>query len=99
MIKHIVMFRLKGQDDPQKKHEIVNELISIFSPLKNLEYVREYKTGSNFSKSVNGWDFVIDSVFDNRENLESYQLSAEHITAIDKASRYDKEKAVVDYEY
>ena len=99
MIKHIVMFRLKGQDDDAKKREIVNELISIFSPLKKLEPVRDYVVGVNFNKSDSAWDFVIDSVFENRDDLNSYQVSAEHREAIAKASPYDKEKAVVDYEY
>jgi hypothetical protein len=99
MIKHIVMFRILDEPDTGKKIELAGELNRIFAPLSEIEPVREFKTGINFSPAPHAWDFVIDSVFDSREKLEEYQVSFEHQDAIRRASFIKKEKAVVDYQY
>lgn len=99
MIKHIVLFRIVEQGDINHKRVRVAELNEIFSPLADLDSVKEFRTGINFNQTVSAWDFVIDSVFESREKLEAYQVSDEHQEAIKKASGIGKEKAVVDYEF
>lgn len=72
----------------------------IFSALPvELKYIIEFRTGHNFTEAPHAWDFAIDSVFRNREDLQSYQISKEHQDAIQKASHISKNKAVVDYEF
>jgi len=99
MIKHIVMFRILEDVDAERKKELATELSEIFSPLSAIKPVRDFVTGINFNPAPHAWDFVIDSVFDNKEKLEEYQVSFEHQEAIRKASHIKKEKAVVDYQY
>jgi len=71
----------------------------IFSPLGGkLPYIAEYRTGINFNNESHAWDFVIDSVFNSREDLQKYQDSKEHKEAIRKGSEIEKSKAVIDYE-
>lgn len=99
MIKHIVFFRILDETDATKRKAVAEELNEIFSPLSSIEPVREFRTGINFNGAPHAWDFVIDSIFDNRDQLEAYQVSREHQEAIKRASHIKKEKAVVDYQY
>ena len=97
MIKHIVFFRLSGDMDKEERRQKANELAAIFSPLKDLDCVREYRVGVNLSLSDSAWDLAIDSTFDSEEDLESYRVSQEHRDSIARAKQYPKEKSVVDY--
>ncbi len=99
MIKHIVFFRLKKISKARERNDKSITLAEIFRPLKNLPSVSEYSVAVNFSESPSAWDVVIDSSFKTVHDLKSYQVSIEHQTAIAEASRFDKDKAVIDYEY
>jgi len=72
----------------------------IFSPLGGiLPYIIEYRTGINFNDAPHSWDFVIDSIFRNKEDLQRYQDSDEHKEAILRGLEIEKTKAVIDYEF
>jgi hypothetical protein len=72
----------------------------IFSPLgRLLPYIIEYRTGININDAPHSWDFVIDSVFSNKEDLQRYHDSEEHKEAIRTGSVIEKTKAVIDYEF
>jgi hypothetical protein len=98
MIKHIVMFRVRGAGSFDKRQAAAQELSAIFSPLESLSCVAEYLTGINCNSSDAAWDFVIDSLFESHEKLKEYQESIEHTAAVRAASHISKDKAVVDYE-
>jgi hypothetical protein len=71
-----------------------------FSKLgKILPFIVEFKTGINITDLPHAWDFAIDSVFINKEDLQKYMVSAEHVEAVRKASVIEKTKAVIDYEF
>jgi len=100
MIKHIVFFKLTSSLNSNDKKEQLKEMEEIFSPLGHkLNYISEYRTGINFNKADFAWDFVIDSVFGNKEDLQKYQVSDEHQEAIRKGSHIEKTKAIIDYEF
>lgn len=100
MIRHIVLFKLIDSLSPEKKSEQLLVLKSAFEPLRDkLAYIKEYRTGINFNMSEHSWDFVIDSVFVNKDDLNRYHTSAEHLEAIKNGSSVPKTKAVVDYEF
>lgn len=100
MIKHIVFFKLSSSLTPVEKKEQLKKMEEIFSPLgRKLNYIVEYKTGTNFNKADFAWDFVIDSVFRNKEDLQKYQVSDEHQEAVIKGATIEKTKAVIDYEF
>ena len=100
MVKHIVFFKLSESIVPENRISLLNRMQQIFSPLgKKLPYIIEYNTGINFNEKSYAWDFAIDSVFNNKEDLLRYQESDEHQKAIKEGSDIEKTKAVIDYEF
>ncbi|HVN58576.1 MAG TPA: Dabb family protein [Bacteroidales bacterium] len=100
MVKHIVFFRLTSFDSDAEKESQIEKMKKIFSALPSkLHFIGSYMTGKNISTGDHAWDFVIDSAFSSRQDLERYIESPEHREAVRKASVIKKEKAVVDYEY
>jgi hypothetical protein len=100
MVKHIVVFKLTSYSNKNDKKIQLKQMEEIFSILPlQLKYICDFRTGNNFTIAEHAWDFVIDSVFSTREDLQKYQVSKEHQEAIQKASHIRKSKAVVDYEY
>ena len=91
---------LSKYSSAEEKQVQLKQMNDIFSPLgRILPYIVEFKTGSNFTNVPHAWDFVIDSVFRNKKELQNYMESAEHVEAVKKASVIEKTKAVVDYEF
>jgi hypothetical protein len=100
MVKHIVFFKLTSFDDSGAKEKQLDEMERIFSILpEKLNYIAGYVTGRNISTADHAWDFVIDSVFENINDLKRYQASDEHQEAIKDAAHIGKIKAVVDYDF
>jgi hypothetical protein len=100
MIKHIVFFKLSKSLTPEKRQFQLKKMEEIFSPLGGiLPFIIEYRTGINFNVAPHSWDFVIDSIFRNKEDLRRYQVSEEHKEAIKRGLEIDKTKAVIDYEF
>jgi hypothetical protein len=100
MVKHIVFFKLTGILSLEEKHHKATRMNEFFSPLPSLlPYIVDFKTGINFNEASHAWDFVIDSIFNNKEELQKYMISPEHVEAVRKATEIDKIKAVIDYEF
>jgi len=100
MIKHIVFFKLSPEIPLENREVLLNRMKEIYSLLgEKLDYIKDYRTGINFNMEAHAWDFVIDSVFLNRNDLKRYQDSDEHMEAIRKGSQIEKIKAVIDYEF
>ena len=99
MIKHIVFFRFTEKLLENERIENARALSSIFSPLKNLSSVKEYRVGINISDSDAAWDVVIDSAFESLEKLNEYSDSKEHREAISKGKQFAKERSVIEYEF
>ena len=77
----------------------MKRLDETFSPLGRLPFIVDFRTGINYNEATYAWDFVIDSVFNNKEDLEKYMKSEEHLKAVKTASEIEKNKAVIDYEF
>jgi hypothetical protein len=100
MVKHIVFFKLLPSALSENRETQLKKMKEIFSPLaKELPFIIEYKTAINFNDDASAWDFVIDSVFRDKEDLHKYQVSKEHKEAIRKGLEIKKTKAVIDYEF
>jgi hypothetical protein len=100
MVKHIVFFKLTKILSPADKDLRLKKMEQIFSPLgSKFPFIIEYRTGINFNQASHAWDFVIDSIFRNNEDLQRYIVSAEHVEAVRIASEIEKTKAVIDYEF
>ena len=100
MVKHIVFFKLEKFGSLKEKNLQVKRLVEIFSPLGHkLPFIVDFKTGINYNEASFAWDFVIDSIFKNKEDLAKYMVSKEHLEAVKTASMIEKTKAVIDYEF
>jgi Stress responsive A/B Barrel Domain. len=99
MVKHIVFFKLTKFSSLKEKQVQVKRLDETFSPLGLLPFIVDFKTGINYNEATYAWDFVIDSVFSNKEDLEKYMESEEHLKAVKTASEIEKNKVVIDYEF
>jgi hypothetical protein len=100
MVKHIVFFKLTSVLNNDDKGIQLNQMKEAFSILPlQLKYISDFRTGYNFTIADHAWDFVIDSSFANRDDLQKYQDSMEHQEAIQRAAHIRKTKAVIDYEY
>ena len=98
MIKHIVFFRFTDFLSHQERVAAAKEFADIFSPLENLDCVKEFRVGINGNSSQYACDVVIDSTFETMEDLENYSKSEEHQDAIKRGKKFPKEKSVVDYQ-
>jgi hypothetical protein len=100
MVKHIVFFKFTKSLSPEDKMSQLKIMEQIFSPLgSKYPFIIEYRTGINFNHASHAWDFAIDSIFRNNEDLQIYMVSPEHIEAVRIASEIEKTKAVIDYEF
>jgi hypothetical protein len=100
MIKHIVFFKLSDASTSEKKQEQLKKMEQIFSSLgSKFPFIIEYRIGINFNEASHAWDFAIDSIFRNTDDLQKYMVSPEHLEAVSKASVIEKIKAVIDYEF
>jgi Stress responsive A/B Barrel Domain. len=100
MVKHLVFFKLTKFDSPEEKKLQLKRMKDIFSLLGvKFPFIIEYRTGINFNEASHAWDFVIDSIFRDKKDLQKYQESVEHKEAIRKGSEIEKTKAVIDYEF
>jgi len=100
MVKHIVFFKLSDSLSMRNKRVQLKRMEQIFSHLGNkFPFIIEYRTGINFNDATHAWDFAIDSIFRNKEDLQNYLVGAEHLEAVRRASEIEKTKAVIDYEF
>ena len=93
MIKHIVMWKFKENEEENMKKFLdgLNSLKSIIPEIKNME------TGININPK-NEFDAILISEFETMEDLEKYKNHPEHlkVSALCKNIRLDRQ--AIDYE-
>ncbi|MBS6600172.1 MAG: Dabb family protein [Clostridium sp.] len=94
MIKHIVMWKFKENEEENMKLflEGLNKLKGIIPEIKNME------TGININPK-NDYDAILISEFETMEDLEKYKNHPEHVkvSALCKEIRLDRQ--AIDYEF
>ena len=99
MIKHIVMWKLKDNARGVSKDQNAAELKSVLESLKDkISVIREIEVGIDFNKSAAAFDVVLYSVFDSKEDLQTYQKHPDHVKVADFVNEIRDGRAVVDYE-
>jgi hypothetical protein len=80
MIRHIVMWKLKLGDRPEKKMTtgdlIVKSIIGLKAKIPEIMDINAYMNHVEAPK--NNYDIVLDATFKNMEDLEKYQVHPEH---------------------
>lgn len=74
MFYHVVMMRLKGDDDAF--HARVGEYVRRVR--SELSYVRDYRYGRNVAGRAKGYDWVVAATFDTSADHDRYQVSPAH---------------------
>ncbi len=98
MIKHIVMWRLKGEAEGATKQENARRLKESLESLKDkIESLKAVEVGINYNPSPAAFDVVLYSEFDDEEGLNAYQNHEEHLKIVDFVGEIRTDRAVVDY--
>lgn len=94
MIKHIVFWRVRDDDNKQKNMEKMQELlISLVDVVPGL---KSAEVGFNYNPK--GFDIALYSVFDSKEALDGYQVHPEHLKVKEFVHSVITDRACADYE-
>lgn len=97
MIKHIVMWRLKGDSVAVKK--TAEEMKSRLEKLPGIiPEILDFEVGMNFNPSPAAMDVCLYSSFESKEALGVYQVHPDHEAVKAYIGSVAAEVAVVDYE-
>ncbi|MBF0275494.1 MAG: Dabb family protein [Nitrospinae bacterium] len=98
MIKHIVMWKIKGMNEEDKCNNC-KQLIKMLEGLKHvIPEIQEIEAGLDFSKTDASYDVALYSSFESQENLEKYKIHPEHVKVAEFLKGIALERKVVDYE-
>jgi len=99
MIKHIVMWKLKEHAAGAGAQENARILKTLLLELKDsIPHIKEIEVGFNFNPSEAACDVVLYSVFESRDDLETYQKHPEHRKVVGFVNEIRSDRHVVDYE-
>ena len=95
MVKHIVTFKFKGNDEERKAvadkfAEALVQLPDVIPQLKSIE------VGININPKET-WDLVLTAVVDTLDDVAIYSLHPAHMAAVEIIAPYKQERACVDY--
>jgi hypothetical protein len=98
MIRHIVMFKLKRMDSEENLTGIKNEIKDRLESLPGkVDVIRKMEVGLNIVRSDRAYDLVLDSSFDNLEDLETYREHPAHQEVVSYIANYKDKSAAVDF--
>jgi hypothetical protein len=98
MIKHIVMFKLKESAEGSDKAVNIQRLKAKLEALSGkIDEIKFFEVGINFSDNGVAYDLVLDSKFESKESLYSYQKNPEHVKVADFVHKVCEDRVVVDY--
>ena len=93
MIVHIVFFKLKNY--PEGIKELKENITALKDKIKE---IRDLQIGEDFSRQNRSYDLALYSVFDTKEDLESYAVNKDHLEVINNYVKvYCDHTKVVDF--
>lgn len=99
MIRHLVFFRFHAEADGRSAAAniaLVNErLIALKATIPQIVHL---ETGVDFNRSPAAFDLALDTSFQSREDLATYQDHPDHVAVKELIMAVTSERAVVDYE-
>lgn len=100
MIKHIVFWRVYGEaqgfDKEASKKVFVDELNRL---PRQIKVIQSFSIGVNMLNGKESADIVLETTFNNLNDLKLYQKHAAHLAFIEKIKHLRYERRVVDYEF
>jgi hypothetical protein len=100
MIKHVVMWKMKPfaeGADAAANMEIMRTRLSALKGI--IPQIAQYDCGADFVKSPASYDFAINCVVKNVEDLRIYNDHPEHVKIKQFIAKVTDARAVVDYEF
>ena len=93
MIKHVVCFKLKEGESPEKAKEV------LLSMKGNVPMLRDIEVGTDLLHSERSYDVYLSVILDDMKALEEYQKDPYHVNVVKKYMHAHVETSVaVDYE-
>ena len=93
MIKHVVCFKLKEGQSPEKAKEV------LLSMKGNVSLIKEIEVGTDFLHSERSYDVFLSVVLENKKDLEDYQNDPYHVNVVKKHMHEVRQSSVaIDYE-
>ncbi len=93
MIKHVVCFKLKEGECPEKAKEV------LLSMQGNVPMLRGIEVGVDKLHSARSFDVMLAVILDDMKALEDYQIDAYHCDVVKKHMHAVTEKSVaIDYD-
>ena len=94
MLKHIVLFRLKGKSKGQ-----INNIINLLKRLKKqIDIIQSVEVGFDIIQQERSYDIAFIGIFRNFQDLEIYQKHPEHIKLKEYMEKVSESIVSVDFE-
>lgn len=98
MIRHIVLFKIKDFSSESERNEALqNVLVTFRSLIGQIPQIRQFRVEPDCMQGPSSYDVIIDSVFDNAEDLKAYQAHPAHLDAIALNKQWSESKIAGDY--
>lgn len=100
MVKHIVMWKLKDEFEGRTKNELALELQKQLMALKgNISALKSIEVGINSINPEANSDVVLDTTFDNFDDLSTYATHPDHVKVGGFVKNIAIERRCVDFEF
>jgi len=98
MIRHLVMFKLKEFSNAAEKQKAAETVKQELLKMKiKIPVIRDFEVGINITDDPSAFDLVINSIFDDPDDLEAYRIHPDHQSFITFNKNYTLKKGFVDY--
>lgn len=98
MIKHIVVWRMADMPDKKEKAEAIKENLEALKD--KIDIIKDIRVGLNFNETESASDVVLETVFETKEDLNTYQNHPAHKAVGANFVRPNvAERRVIDYEF
>lgn len=96
MIKHVVSFKFKGNEDERK--EVARKFAEALIQLPDeIEQLKSIEVGINMNPKET-WDLTLTAIADSLEDVAIYSAHPAHQAAVAIIAPFKEERACVDYE-
>ena len=97
MLKHIVMWKLKEDDEVKKKENALLAKQSLENLVHKIPELKKAEVGINTNPAEAAYDLVLYSEFENEDDLAVYQSHPEHVKVGGLIKLITQRRAMVDY--
>lgn len=98
MVKHIVLFKLKGEASADEKLAAMNDFKKAIEALPaKIPVIRKIEVGLNINPAET-WSIALYSEFDTLDDVKFYAAHPDHVAAGKLIAEVKESRACVDYE-